>query len=177
MATYRTLVHATGPGFSSPPSSPGCPPPWPRSASSPSLPPSPVASPSPGAVAAGYGAGAAIGGPVVGALADRFGQRLIGLVAAVVDAAALAGVYSRSHNPVLAAVARRPPVSRHRRSVHSYGSRWAVLLGDRGQNRMLPTAFSYEGAVDELSYLVGPAFVGVVALTGPPGLPCSSPPP
>ena len=127
-----------------------------------------------GAVAAAYGIGAAAGGPVIGALADRFGQRRVGFIAAVADAAAFAGVLaavSRGAAPVvvglIAAVAglATPQIGPLVRV------RWAVLLGDRGEQRSLPTAFSYEGAADELSYMVGPAFVGLLALAGPRGLP------
>jgi MFS family permease len=127
-----------------------------------------------GAVAAAYGAGAAAGGTVVGALADRFGQRVVGTAAAVVDAAAfIAVVLAVGHGAphiligLAAALAgfATPQVGPLVRV------RWAVLLGDRGRTRMLPTAFSYEGVADELSYMAGPALVGVVALTGPSGLP------
>ena len=49
--------------------------------------------------------------------------------------------------------------------------RWAVLLGDRGRQRQLPTAMAYEGAVDEASFLAGPALVGILALSGWAGAP------
>jgi MFS family permease len=127
-----------------------------------------------GAVAAAYGIGAATGGPVVGALADRFGQRRVGLTAAVLDAAAFAGIVAAvSHGaaPVLVGL----PAALAGFATPQIGPlvrvRWAVLLGDRGENRTLPTAFSYEGAADELSYMVGPALVGVIALGGPAGYP------
>jgi MFS family permease len=127
-----------------------------------------------GAVAAAYGLGAATGGPVVGALADRFGQRRVGLAAAAADGAAFAGiVLAVSYHAVpvvvglLAAVAgfATPQIGPLVRV------RWAVLLGDRGEQRHLPVAFSYEGAADELSYMAGPALVGLLALAGPSGLP------
>jgi hypothetical protein len=49
--------------------------------------------------------------------------------------------------------------------------RWATLLGNRGRSRLLPVAMSYEGAVDEASYVAGPALVGLLALTGVPAAP------
>ncbi|MBB5869489.1 MFS family permease [Allocatelliglobosispora scoriae] len=127
-----------------------------------------------GAVAAAYGIGAALGGPVVGALADRHGQRLVGAVAALIDAAALVAVVvavRTGATPVvvglLAAAAgfATPQVGPLVRV------RWAALLGDRGEQRNLPTAFSYEGAADELSYMAGPALVGLVAVLGSPSAP------
>jgi predicted MFS family arabinose efflux permease len=171
MATYRTLVRAASPGFLLTAFLARLP-----AAMAPLGVITLVATVSgsfavAGAVAAGYGAGAAIGGPVVGALADRFGQRLIGLVAAAADAAALAGVVLAVHHPVPVAVAATAAGFATPQIGPLVRVRWAVLLGDRGLHRMLPTAFSYEGAADELSFMAGPAFVGVVALTGPPGLP------
>lgn len=171
MATYRPLVRAAGPGFLLTSFLARLP-----AAMAPLGIITLVASASgsfalAGAVAAGYGLGAAVGGPVVGALADRFGQRLIGLVAATVDTAALAGVVLAVHNPVLISVLATAAGFATPQVGPFVRVRWAVLLGDRGQHRTLLTAFSYEGAVDELSYVAGPAFVGAVALTGPPGLP------
>jgi MFS family permease len=127
-----------------------------------------------GATAAAYGIGAAAGGPVVGALADRFGQRRVVLAAAVIDAAAFAGIVAavgRGATPVavglLTAIAgfATPQIGPLVRV------RWAVLLGDRGEQRNIPAAFSYEGAADELSYMAGPAIVGLLAIGGPKGLP------
>jgi MFS family permease len=127
-----------------------------------------------GAVAAAYGVGAAVGGPVVGALADRFGQRLIGVVAAVIDAAALVGVLlavTSGAAPAVVGLAAALAGFANPQVGPLVRVRWAVLLGDRGRARTLPTAFSYEGAVDELSYMAGPALVGVIALAGPGSLP------
>ncbi|GIH17552.1 MFS transporter [Rugosimonospora africana] len=171
MATYRPLVRATGPGFLITSFLARLP-----AAMAPLGIITLVAAASgsfavAGAVAAGYGVGAAVGGPVVGALADRFGQRLIGLIAAAVDAAALVGVVLAVHTPVLVAVAATAAGFATPQVGPFVRVRWAVLLGERGEHRTLPTAFSYEGAIDELSFVAGPAFVGVVALTGPPGLP------
>ncbi|NUP79684.1 MAG: MFS transporter, partial [Nonomuraea sp.] len=127
-----------------------------------------------GAVAAAFGLGAAVGGPVVGALADRHGQRLIGATAAVVDAVALTAIVlavtSGAAPAVVALVAAlagfaNPQVGPLVRV------RWAALFRDPARSRTLPTAFSYEGAADELSYMAGPALVGIIALAGPTGLP------
>ncbi|GHJ45066.1 MFS transporter [Catellatospora sp. TT07R-123] len=121
-----------------------------------------------GLAAAAFGLGAAVGGPVVGTLADRYGQRAVGVAAAGLDAlayAALVGAVLGGHRTAvlpLAALAgfAMPQVGPLVRV------RWAVLLGERGQQRRLPTAMAYEGAADEASFLAGPALVGVLALTG-----------
>ncbi|MBV1852573.1 MFS transporter [Catellatospora tritici] len=126
-----------------------------------------------GLAAAAFGLGAAVGGPVVGTLADRYGQRAVGVTAAVLDAlayTALVGAVLGGHHRAvlpLAALAgfAMPQVGPLVRV------RWAVLLGERGQQRRLPTAMAYEGAVDEASFLAGPALVGTLALTGHAGAP------
>ncbi|MBE1490647.1 MFS transporter [Plantactinospora soyae] len=171
MAHYRALVHATGPGFL-------------LTSFLARLP----AAMAPlgvitlvvaatgsyavaGAVAAAYGVGAAIGGPVVGSLVDRFGQRSVGLVTAVVDAAALVGVVVMVHSTVAVAVAAAVAGFATPQIGPLVRVRWWVLLGDRGQGRTLGTALSYEGVADELSYMAGPAIVGLITVTGPAGLP------
>jgi MFS family permease len=123
-----------------------------------------------GATAAAFGVGCAVGGPFVGGLADRFGQRPAGLFASLINAFALAafaiGVLAGQSSlviTVLAAVAglSTPQVGPLVRV------RWVALLSKRKLN----TAFSYEGAADELSYMAGPALVGIIALLGGAWLP------
>ncbi len=137
-----------------------------------------------GATAAAYGIGAALGGPAVGTFADRFGQRSAGLVAAILNALALAaivvavGVSAPSAFVMLAAAVAglcTPQVGPLARV------RWSALLSAAAnpvpasaaqpvaasvRRSRLATAFSYEGAADELSYMAGPALVGVIAVLG-----------
>lgn len=133
-----------------------------------------------GIATAALGLGAALGGPAVGALADRYGQRPVGLIAALVDAAGYAGLVAAAllHAPAplvtaLATVAglATPQVGPFMRV------RWVRLLQARGGSApapgrsLVPTAFSYEGAVDETSFVAGPALVGLCALVFPPAVP------
>ncbi|GAA1379303.1 MFS transporter [Catellatospora chokoriensis] len=126
-----------------------------------------------GLAAAAYGVGAALGGPVAGTLADRFGQRAVGIATAAVDAAAYAALVLAVTGGLPAAVL--PLAALAGFAMPQVGPlvrvRWAVLLGDRGRQRQLPTAMAYEGAVDEASFLAGPALVGVLALSGWAGAP------
>ncbi|NUT20999.1 MAG: MFS transporter, partial [Hamadaea sp.] len=127
-----------------------------------------------GAVAAAFGLGAAVGGPIVGALADRHGQRLVGVTAAVIDAMALAAVVlavTFDAAPVVVALVAALAGFANPQVGPLVRVRWAGLFSDPSRSRTLPTAFSYEGAADELSYMAGPALVGIIALAGPPGLP------
>jgi len=122
-----------------------------------------------GLLGAVVGLGAAAGGPLLGWLTDRYGQRRVGLIAAVLDGGALLAVLLAVRSgagpvPTCAAAALAgfaiPQVGPLVRV------RWATLLGNRGRSRLLPVAMSYEGAVDEASYVAGPALVGLLALTG-----------
>ncbi|WP_110181846.1 MFS transporter [Nocardioides solisilvae] len=128
-----------------------------------------------GGLAAGVLAVAnAVGAPVAGAVADRVGQRPVVLAQSLAGAATLGllvhaagrdGVPSGAL--VLAAalagacIPQVGPLAR---------ARWRPLVG-RGhphRRRLLDTAFSYEGAMDEASFVLGPALVGVlVALASP----------
>ncbi|NUT35892.1 MAG: MFS transporter, partial [Hamadaea sp.] len=118
------------------------------------------------------------------------GQRRVGVAAAVVDAAALVGVV------VVVLGGAAPAVAGLVAALAGFANpqigplvrvRWAHLFGDGSGPRSLDgrsgsmrshrgpatlsTAFSYEGAADELSYMAGPALVGLLALAGPSALP------
>jgi len=121
-----------------------------------------------GLAAAAQGIANALGGPVSGALADRHGHRLVGTVTALANAAALTGLIAASHTGrasmiVASALAglTQPPVGPLVR-VH-----WSRLLRARDRPDLIPTAFSYEATADEISFVAGPAIVGVLTLLGP----------
>ena len=136
-------------------------------------------------VSGSYGSGGAAAGafaivnavvsPVAGALTDRIGQRAVLLVQSVGGSVSLAAlvVLSRQDVPweVLAVVAGVAGVF-----VPQIGTlarvRWRELARTRGTERfkLLSTAFSYEGAADEASFVLGPAIVGTIAaLVSPAG--------
>ena len=128
-----------------------------------------------GAAAGAIAVGNGVGAPFAGALADRVGQRPVVLVQSlaggasllllvatvgdgtrgllVVGAAAIAGVLMPQVGP-LARV------------------RWRPLTRDTGshQRRLLETAFSYEGAADEASFVLGPALIGALVVLADPAL-------
>ncbi|WP_218013752.1 MFS transporter [Georgenia sp. 311] len=128
-----------------------------------------------GAAAGAFAVVNAIASPVAGALTDRVGQRPVLLVQSVGGSLSLIAlvVLAGQEAPwevlaVLAGVAGLflPQVGTLARV------RWRELAGRRGGERfkLLSTAFSYEGAADEASFVLGPALVGTLAaLVSPSG--------
>src|SRR4051794_26121641 len=114
----------------------------------------------------------AIGSPLAGALADRIGQRPVVLVQSLVGAAGLASVVlvtdpdaSRALIFAVAGVTgfAMPQVGPLARV------RWRPITRDEGdQRRLVDAAFSYEGAADEASFVLGPALIGVLAIIAEP---------
>ncbi|CEA08527.1 Major Facilitator Superfamily protein [Arthrobacter saudimassiliensis] len=130
-----------------------------------------------GFAAGAVGIGSAIGAPVVGFLADRLGQRGVLLTTAVLNplaiAATLLGAAALEPDTapwaVLAACllmgASTPQVGPMARV------RWMALTSRRGSAQDLDTALSYEGTADELTFVLGPALVGLLASVVAPWLP------
>lgn len=137
-----------------------------------------------GGVSAGaVGIGSALGAPILGALADRLGQRPVLVVAAILNTLAVValilaaylipgGADIASALPVLAAAfvagASCPQVGPLARV------RWMALTsrGGRDANTAdLDTALSYESTADELTFVLGPALVGILASLIAPWLP------
>ena len=117
----------------------------------------------------------AVGAPVAGTLADRFGQRPVVLAQSLLGATGLVLLVTAVGNDagngavVLAAAATGlllPQVGPLARV------RWRPLTRTTGghQRRLVDAAFSYEGAADEASFAIGPALVGLsVAAVSPSG--------
>ncbi len=120
-----------------------------------------------------FAMGQAAGGPVVARFADRYGQRRPVLVMSLVDAVLMtvlvAAVNAGAALPVLVAPAvlagaclpQVGPMAR---------TRWVALIGkgpDRGaeRERSVGAAMSVEGVLDETSFVLGPALVGVLTVT------------
>lgn len=134
-----------------------------------------------GTSAGAVGIGSAIGAPVLGALADRFGQRPVLVVSAILNALAVLALIATAYAvpgaggrtlPVLAAAfvagVSCPQVGPLARV------RWMALTsaGNRkGSGQDLDTALSYESTADELTFVLGPALVGILASLIAPWLP------
>ena len=140
-----------------------------------------------GFAAGSIGVGAAVGAPVVGYLADRLGQKGTLLVAAAVNALLVGTVVFLAYSllpehgaqitdgstvvvllTALLAGASSPQVGPLSRV------RWMALskqLPATEQGPMVDTALSLEGTADEVTFVLGPALVGVLASLVAPWLP------
>ncbi|MER0483469.1 MFS transporter [Streptomyces sp. Edi2] len=127
-----------------------------------------------GLVGGALAAGQTVGGPLLGRLADRHGQRPVVLaacwfdavaVAALVAAAlaragalplALAGLLAGAGVPQIGPLARTRLV--------------ALAHRVRADDRLVNTALSFEGTLDEMSFVLGPALVGLSATVAHPAV-------
>ncbi len=141
-----------------------------------------------GGFAAGcVGVGAAVGAPVIGFLADRLGQKRVLLVLAVVNALLLAAVVLLSYTVLprsgaglgdggtLAVMAAALLVGATSPQVGPLSRvRWMALsrkLPAKEQGPAVDTALSLEGTADEVTFVLGPALVGLLASLVAPWLP------
>lgn len=130
--------------------------------------------------AGGLAAGAlavanAIGSPVAGELADRVGQGPVVLVQSVLGALGLVALVTLTGTDAAdgSLIATAGLVGLVLPQVGPLARvRWRPITRDTGhrQPRLMDAAFSYEGAADEASFVLGPALVGVVVvLVSPSG--------
>lgn len=126
-----------------------------------------------GAAAGALAVANAVGAPIAGSLADRIGQRPVVLVQSIAGGIGLLVLVWLAHDgastPVVigaAAVAgvAMPQIGPLARV------RWRPITRKTGsrQPRLMETAFSYEGAADEASFVLGPAILGVLVVVASP---------
>lgn len=135
-----------------------------------------------GYAAGAIGVGAAIGSPLMGNLADRLGQKRVLLVAAVINALLVASVvamaYGISEFTLPATTAMLSTAFLAGASSPQVGPlsrvRWMALskkLPKDEQGPVIDTALSLEGTADEVTFVLGPALVGLLASLVAPWLP------
>ncbi|WP_322975624.1 MFS transporter [Streptomyces sp. NBC_00162] len=118
------------------------------------------------AVAAALWLGQALGGPVIGRLADRRGHRPVLLLACAANAAVLLAL-------VATVLGGLPPAARITLAVAAgltvpqvgplARARWARLAGE--DKKLLGSALSFDTTLDEVGFMVGPALAGILAVT------------
>ncbi|WP_286690878.1 MFS transporter [Aeromicrobium sp. REDSEA-S38_B2] len=126
-----------------------------------------------GAAAGALAVANAVGAPFFGSLADRVGQRPVVLAQSWAGGAGLAAIVwttqAGASPAVIVAVAAlaglaTPQIGPLARV------RWQPITKDvPDQRRLVDAAFSYEGAADEVSFVLGPATVGLLAVVVAPG--------
>ncbi|MDQ1122464.1 MFS transporter [Microbacterium trichothecenolyticum] len=123
-----------------------------------------------GLTSAAVGLGVVVAGPVLGDLADRYGQRRVLVPAGVANGILLAVfplvVASAAAEGVLLAAAAAIGLTGPQTSAMSR-SRVMVLIGERvhaaRRERTFSRAMAYESAADETAFVIGPFVVGVLA--------------
>jgi MFS family permease len=107
------------------------------------------------------------GGIAVGRAVERFGLRRLGALTAVLNATALVALIASAtigNRPLMLIVATLVGLCQAQ-----VGALTRIHWSHRATNtpQLLPTALSYESAVDETSFIVGPAIVGLLATVAP----------
>ncbi|WP_425471502.1 MFS transporter [Sinomonas susongensis] len=136
-----------------------------------------------GMAAGAVGIGSAIGAPILGALADRAGQTRVLLAAAALNTVAVTALVltaltlgdadGGARAPVVVSALlsglTTPQVGPFARA------RWMGLTEGRTLRALeLDAALSYEGTADELTFVLGPALVGLLGAGVAPWLPLSA---
>ncbi|SDK84287.1 MFS transporter [Arthrobacter sp. ok362] len=139
-----------------------------------------------GAAAGAVGIGSALGAPVLGVLADRLGQRGVLLVSAIANTVAIVALILAAYliagaQDLAAAVPALTAAFVAGASCPQVGPlarvRWMALTsrtsgrGAAANSADLDTALSYESTADELTFVLGPALVGILASLLAPWLP------
>ena len=111
----------------------------------------------------------AVGAPVAGGVADRVGQRPVVLVQSLVSSAALIALvtFVAADVPLMVIVVAAAMAGLSMPQIGPMARiRWRPITRHAGssQPRLVDAAFSYEGAADEASFVVGPAVVGAIAV-------------
>lgn len=131
-----------------------------------------------GATSAAAGAGTAVFGPMIGAAADRWGQRAVLLVSATLNAVSLASLTwtAASDAPDVAVLLNAVLIGATAPQVAPMSRSRLVGIIARGfveprRSSVMSGTMAYESAADEVVFVFGPVIVGVLATTLGPSTP------
>lgn len=126
-----------------------------------------------GAAAGALAVANAVGAPFFGTLADRVGQRPVVLVQSLAGGAGMVAIVwaTEVEAPALAIIGVAALAGLATPQIGPLARvRWQPITKDApDQRRLIDAAFSYEGAADEISFVLGPATVGALAVVVAPG--------
>lgn len=132
-----------------------------------------------GFAAGAVGIGSAIGSPLLGYLADRVGQRPVLLISALTNTVAIVALIAASHlvpdfsaGSILIVLAAAFGMGLTCPQVGPLARvRWMAMTRKSSRAGDLDTALSYESTADELTFVMGPALVGLLASLIAPWVP------
>ncbi|MFJ5832989.1 MFS transporter [Streptomyces sp. NPDC093089] len=117
-------------------------------------------------------AGQTVAGPLVGRLADRHGQRGVVLAASLANAVAVTALVlaARAQAPTGGLMALGVLAGATVPQVGPLARTRSVALARRSgaDDRLVGAVLSFEGTLDEVSFVLGPAFVGLAAALAHP---------
>lgn len=119
-----------------------------------------------GTIAAALWLGQALGGPVIGRLADRRGHGPVLLVACAANAVVLLALVAAVLGglPLAARIALAVAAGLTAAQVGPLArARWARLAGE--DKALVGAALSFDTTLDEVGFMVGPALAGILAVT------------
>ena len=127
-----------------------------------------------GLAAGGLAVANAISAPASGALADRLGQRWVVLVQSLAGSVGLVVlvVLAEADAPTTWLVVASAATGLFMPQIGPLARvRWRPITAGAGarQTRLVEAAFSYEGAADEASFVLGPALLGLLVVIAAPG--------
>ncbi|MFK0293227.1 MFS transporter [Streptomyces sp. NPDC090442] len=127
-----------------------------------------------GLVGGALAAGQTVAGPLTGRLADRHGQRPVVLVCCWLNALAVAALVAaslaRMATPPLALIGLLAGASVPQVGPLARTRLVALAHHAAADDRVVSAALSFEGTLDEVSFVLGPALVGVAASVAHPAV-------